>query len=321
MPQPPRAYLPYPTMPTHAMAPPTTSWVPPSARFPTQSWYSPSPPPPQSTPPRRALETIDLYEDIPPPPPPRPGYSSYPFHPSIMDETGLFSKELHRIIGWFATDVSGRDLSRRFQGIVNPETVTSLDMTNDRVIFAEIIRSGFAVLPYWALPVHQPGREDQPSMPLRDKQTPIRVAVLLQLLPGHCLAKKAHEQNAIVTVPTIDNSQICRPATDLKATDLLRVFVYELTESGQSKVTALAVRNQLHLLFSCRRELLTSSTTNPTWRRHATGRWRTVVGDQLEDRCESIIGVLNPLRQEPISSCPLQPSLRYPGRPQQAAAQ
>ena len=85
-------------------------------------------------------------------------------------------------------------------------------------------------------------------MPVRDKRTPVRVAVLLRLLPDYCLTKKAHEQNAVVTVPTIDNSQVCRPVTALTATDLIRVFVYEITEPGQAKITALLVRKQLHLL-------------------------------------------------------------------------
>ena len=68
------------------------------------------------------------------------------FHPSIIDETDLVSKETQRIIDWFVTDVGGRDLFRRFKGVVNPETVTSLDMSYDRVIFAEKIRTGFAAL-------------------------------------------------------------------------------------------------------------------------------------------------------------------------------
>lgn len=66
-------------------------------------------------------------------------------------------------------------------------------------------------------------------MPLKDERTPIRVAVLLKLFPDHCHTKKAHEQNETVTVQTIDISQIRRPATGLTATDLLRVFIYELT--------------------------------------------------------------------------------------------
>ena len=86
-------------------------------------------------------------------------------------------------------------------------------------------------------------------MPLRDERTPVRIpAVLLRPLPDHCLAKKAHEQNSVVTVPIIDNSQVCRPATALTATELFLVFVYEVTEPGPSKITALVVRNQLHLL-------------------------------------------------------------------------
>ena len=198
-PPPRRVTLPYPTMHTHAMAPPAQPLALPSARFPTQSWYSPPtptraaiPPPvfetapqrfpttlpersssPQPTPPRRGLETttIDLSEDVPPPPPPRPVYQSYPFHPSIMDETGIFSKKSQRIIYRFSTEIGERDLSRRFQGVVNPDTVTSLDMTNGPVIFAEKFRSGFTALPSWALWIDKPRSRDQISMPLNDKQT------------------------------------------------------------------------------------------------------------------------------------------------------
>ena len=165
-----------------------------------------------------------------------------------MDETGLFSKETQRIIDRFVTDIGGPDLSRRFKGVVNPKTVTSLHMTNDHVIFAEQFRAGFARLPLWALPVDQPGRGDQPSKPVKDERTPVRVAVLLRLLPDNCLTKKAHEQNTVVVVPTVDSSQVCRPAATLTATDLLRVFVFEVAELGQSKITALAVRQKLHLL-------------------------------------------------------------------------
>ena len=127
--------------------------------FHTFAGMSPSP---QSTPPRRGLETttIDLSDDVSPPPPPRPVYPSYPFHPSIMDKTSTFSKEPQRIIERFSTEIGGRDLSRRFQGVVNPKTVTSLDMTNDLVIFAETLRSGFATLPSWVRLVDQPGRRD-----------------------------------------------------------------------------------------------------------------------------------------------------------------
>ena len=158
-----------------------------------------------------------------------------------MNETGLFSEDTQRIINRFVADIGIRDLSCRFKG--DHETVTSLDITNDPVIFAEKFGARFAGLPSWALPADQPGRGDQPSMPVKDERTPVRGAVLLQLLPDHCLAKKAHEQNAVVTVPTIDNSQVCRPATALTTTDLLHVFVYEVTEPGQSKTTVLAVRN------------------------------------------------------------------------------
>ena len=170
---------PYPTMPNHAMAPPAPPLAPPPACSYIQSPCSPPPPPPRSIPPRRRLDTMDLSTDVPPPPPRMPVYSPYPFHPSIMDETGLFYKESQRIIDRFSAEIGGRDLSRRFQGIVNPEAVTSLDMTNHPVIFTEKFRSGFASLSSWALPVDQRGRGDQPSKPLRDERTPNRVTVLL----------------------------------------------------------------------------------------------------------------------------------------------
>ena len=138
--------------------PPSTQppMAPSPARLPTPSWhssptpYSPPPPPPRATTPGRGRDMIDL-SDVSLPPPRRSVYQSLPSHPSIMDETGLSSKETQRIIDRFVTDIGGRDLSRRFKGVVNSETVTSLDMTNDPVIFAEQFRAGFAGLPSWAL--------------------------------------------------------------------------------------------------------------------------------------------------------------------------
>lgn len=223
-----------------------------------------------------------------------------------MDETSLFSKETQRIMDRFVTDIGGLDLSCRFKGVVNPETVTSLDMTNDPVIFAEQFRDGFARLPLCALFAGQPGRGDQPSMPVKDERTPVRVAVLLRILPDHCLTKNAHKQNAVVTVPTIDNSQVRRPATTLTTTDLLRVFVFEVTEPGQSKVAALAVRQTLHLLPGeswmpnphelDAEPMHTRAASVQYYKPHAmeeTYYWRTVAGDQLQDHCVRIIGVLN----------------------------
>ena len=146
-------------------------------------------------------------------------------------------------------------------------------------------------------------------MPLRDERTPVQVAVLLRLLPDQCLTKKVHEQNAVVTVPTIDNSQIYRPATDLTATDLLRVYVYEVTELGRSKITALAVRNQLYLLPgeswipAAHRILMHTKTNVQYYKPHAmkeTYYWRTVAGDQLEDHYERIIRVLIPSDKNPF---------------------
>ena len=177
-------------------------------------------------------------------------------------------------------------------------------MTNDSVIVGQKFRSGFAALISRALPLDQPGRKNQPAMSLRDEQTPIHVAVLLRLLPGHCLSRMAHEQTARVIVPTVDNRQIRRPATDLAATDLLFVFVYEFTEPGQSKITALAARNQVHLLpgeswMPTAHRTLTHTRADHVqhYKPHAmeeTCYWRTVAGDQLENLCRRVIDVLNP---------------------------
>ena len=230
-------FLPVLPYPTHATAPAAPPLPPPPCATPYSEPVFPtatSPPGPQRL--DVDWERLTYLKDIPLPPPSRPVYQSYPFHPSIMDETGLFSKETQRVIDRLVTDIGGRDLSRRFKGVVSPETVTSLDMTNDPVISAEKTPTGFAALSSWVLPVDQPGRGGQPSMPLRDEQTPVRVTVLLRLLPDHCLTKKAHEQNAVATVPTIDNNQICRPLTNLTATDLLCVSVYEVTEPGNPRL-------------------------------------------------------------------------------------
>ena len=140
-------------------------------------------------------------------------------------------------------------------------------------------------------------------MSVKDERIPVRVAVLLRLLPDHCLTEKAHEQNAVVTVPTIDISQVLRRAATLTATDLLRVFVQEITEPGQSKSTALAVRKQLHLLPgeswmpAAHRTLLHTRAANvQSYKPHAmeeTYYWRCIAGDQLQDHCERVIGALN----------------------------
>ena len=179
--------------------------------------------------------------------------------------------------------------------------VTSLEMTNDPVIFAEHFRTGFVGRPSWTFPADQPGLGDQPSIPVEDERTPVRVAVLLRLLPNHCLTKKAHEQNAVVTVPTIDISQVLRRAATPTARDLLRVYVQEITEPGQSKSTALAVRKQLLVLpgeswtpLAHRTLLHTRAANVQSYKPHAmeeTYYWRCIAGDQLQDHCERIIGV------------------------------
>ncbi|CAN0352435.1 unnamed protein product [Ascophyllum nodosum] len=342
-PSPGRAILPAPIMPTHVMVPSSQPLAPPPPPpLPAQNWYTSTTParvatplpafttmpqrlpsnlPEQpsftqsttpSPPPRRQPEPtpVDLSEEIPPPPPPRPVTQPYPCHPLIVDDSDILSKKSQRAIDWFSTEIGGRDLSRRFQGVVNPETTTSLDMTNDPVIFAHKFRSVFDALPSWALPLDQPGSGTQPSMPLRDERTPIRVAVLLRLLPELCVTRTAHKLRATVTVPTVDNCQIPRPAADLTATDLLRVFVHEFTEPGQSKITALAVRSQLHLLpgdswmSAAHRTLMhTRAAHVQYYKPHAmeeTYYWRTVTGGQLEDHCRRVIGVLNPSDTNPF---------------------
>ena len=294
---------------TYQPPPPQYSQPPlafPPAQPPTTTWQSPPRPPSQATRPVQPREMIDL-SDVPPPPPPRPAYQA---HAPIMDDTGLFSKDTQRIVDRFVEEIGGRDLSRRFKGVANHEVITSLDMTNDPVIFAEQFRTGFASPPQWALPADQPGIGDQPSMPVKDERTPVRVAVLLKLLPPNCLTKKAHERNTVVNVPTIDISQIRRHAADLTATDLLRVFVQEMTESGQSKLTAREVRKQLHLLPgeswmpAAHRTLLhTRAASVQSYKPHAmedTYYWRSITGDQLQDHCERVIGVLNPSDSNPF---------------------
>ena len=89
-PPPRRAALPYPA---HATVPPTPPLAPPHTRLPNQCHNSRPPPSPRSTTPTYLLGTIDLSAAVPLPPPlpPRPVYQPHPYHPSIMDETGLFS--------------------------------------------------------------------------------------------------------------------------------------------------------------------------------------------------------------------------------------
>ena len=147
-------------------------------------------------------------------------------------------------------------------------------------------------------------------MPIKDERTPVRIAVLLRLIPDHCLTKKAYEQNAVVSVPTIDISQVFRHAATLTATDLLRVFVQEVTEPGQSKTTTLAVRKQLHLLpgeswmpAALRTLMHTKASNVQSYKPHAmeeTYYWRCITGGQLLDHCERVIGVLNPSDTNPF---------------------
>ena len=86
-----------------------------------------------------------------------PVYQPHPYHPSITDETGLCSKDTQCINDRFVADIGGQDLSRRFKGVVNHKTVTSLDRTNDPVIFDEHFRTEFAGRSSWTLPADQPG--------------------------------------------------------------------------------------------------------------------------------------------------------------------
>ena len=208
---PARIILPTSAILTYAMALFAQPLAPPPPLFPTRSWHSsltlahaatplpaftttpqrlPTTLPEQSSSPqftprpppsRREPETnaIDFSEKVLPPTPQRQVNQPYHSHPFIMDDTDIFPKESQRIIDRFSTKIGGRDTSRRFQGVVNPETSTSLDMTNDLVLFDHKFRSGFSALPSWALPLDQPESRNQPAMPQRNKRTPIRVTVLL----------------------------------------------------------------------------------------------------------------------------------------------
>ena len=191
------------------------------------------------------------------------------------------------------------------------------------------IRSGFAALPFWALPLDQSGSRTQPSKPLRHERTLIRVAVLLRLLLDLCLTRKTHERRALFIVPTVNNRQIRRPTIDLMATDLLRVYVREFTQPEQSEITALVVRSQLHLpgeswLPAAHCTLMHSRTPHVQYHKpHAiveTCYW-SITREQLKDRCWGVIRVLNPSDTNPILPRPLQPSYFYSGGPQQRNAE
>ena len=56
------------------------------------------------------------------------------------------------------------------QGRCQPQKVTSLDRTNDPVIFAKHFRTGFSGRPSWILPAS--GLGDQPSMPVETNEPP-----------------------------------------------------------------------------------------------------------------------------------------------------
>ena len=58
------------------------------------------------------------------------------------------------------------------QGRFQPQKVTSLDRTNDPVVFAKHFRTGFSGRPSWTLPADQPGLGDQPSMPVKTNEPP-----------------------------------------------------------------------------------------------------------------------------------------------------
>ena len=170
------------------------------------------------------------------------------------------------------------------------------------------IRSGFAALPFWALPLDQSGSRTQASKPLRHERTLIRVAVLLRLLPDLCLTRKTHERRALFIVPTVNNRQIRKPTIDLMAIDLLRVYVREFTQPGQSEITALVVRSQLHLpgeswLPAAHCTLMHSRAPHVQYHKpHAiveTCYW-SITREQLKDRCWGVIRVLNPSDTNPF---------------------
>ena len=115
-PTPARVATPLPAFKTMSQRLPTT--LPEQPSFP----QSTTPPPPPSCQPASA--PTDLSVETPPPPPLRPATQPCIFHLSIMGDSGIFSKESQRIIDQFSTDIDGRELSCRVQGVVNPENPT-----------------------------------------------------------------------------------------------------------------------------------------------------------------------------------------------------
>ena len=108
-------------------------------------------------------------------------------------------------------------------------------MTNDLFIFAEHFRTGFPGQPSGTLPADQAGLGDELSMAVKDKRTPVQVAPCSgrrppTTSPSPLPHRKAHEQNAVVTVPSIDISQVLRRAAALTVTDLLRVSLQDITQ-------------------------------------------------------------------------------------------
>ena len=193
-----RVATPLPAFNTISQRLPTT--LPEQPSFPQST---PLLPPPSC---QLASTPIDLSVETPPLPPLRHVNRPYPFHPSFPPlHYGRFRHLLQRIA---PHDRPVLHRYRRSRSILPaPRSCrlresNPLDMTNDSVIFAHKFGSGFAALPSWALPFDQPGSRTQQSMPLRDERTLNRITILLRLLRDHYLTRKAHEQRALVTVPT-----------------------------------------------------------------------------------------------------------------------
>ena len=141
----------------------------------------------------------------------RPVYQPHPYHPSITDETGLFSKDTQCMIDRFVADIGGQDLFRRFKGFVNHKRsppwiglTTPSSSPNTSGLDFQADRHGHFQLTNQSL--------ETTFHACQNVRTPVRVAVHLRLFPDHFLTKKAHKQNAVVAVPTIDMSQVLRRA-------------------------------------------------------------------------------------------------------------
>eukprot|EP00904_Undaria_pinnatifida_P006979 jgi/Undpi1/3410/HiC_scaffold_15.g06783.m1 len=74
--------------------------------------------------------------------------------------------------------------------------------------------------------------------PLREAFTPLRVAVLKNIIPRRCSTMLAVECNKTILAPHVDGRQIPKPGHSLTAPKILRTYVKESTISGQSACNA-----------------------------------------------------------------------------------